>query len=89
MTTTYVSNRNETVRTEAGMFYLCQRNAGFETNDGRFVVQHLADLYWSAIGTLRQRRGPGRVLGTFDTYEQALAAIDAAGPLPLNDRAVV
>lgn len=52
------------------------------------MVHQYADLYWSSIGTLRQRRA-GRFLGVFDTEAEAHAAIAAAKVQPVDDKMVL
>lgn len=83
----YVSNHEQSVTTEIGEFLIRQRNVGYADNDGRWIVSQLPELYWSGIGTLRQRR-PGKFLGVFDTREEADAAINAATLQPIEDKAV-
>lgn len=80
-------NNDQTVETEAGTFYAEQRNAGFEPNDGKWVVTQLPDLYWTGYGTLRRSR-PGKSLGVFDSPAEAVAAIEAAEPQPVDDIAL-
>lgn len=81
-------NRDETVTTSVGQFSLIQRNSGYADNDGRWLVHQYADLYWSPIGTLRQRRA-GRFLGVFDTETEAREATAAAEAVPLDDKMVL
>jgi hypothetical protein len=80
-------NNDQTVKTDAGEFYAEQRNAGFEPNDGAWVVTQLPELYWSGAGVLRQRR-PEKFLGVFATPELAVAAIEGAELQPIEDRMV-
>jgi len=80
-------NNDQTVKTEAGEFMAVQRNQGYATNDGHWVVTQLPELYWSGIGVLRQRR-PSSFLGAFATPELAAAAIESATLQPVADRMV-
>jgi hypothetical protein len=85
---TYHSNNEETITTDAGQFMIGQRNAGYADNDGAWVVTQLKELYWSNIGTLRQRRD-GQFIGVFATRTDADAAIAAATLQPVNDKMVL
>lgn len=77
----YKSNNLQTVVTEVGEFSVEQRNAGFASNDGRWSVHQYADLYWSSIGILTERR-PSKFLGVFDTIADVIVAIEAAKVQP-------
>lgn len=85
ITETVRFNNDQTVTTDAGDFMVVQRNSGYADNDGRWVVSQLAELYWGAAGVLRQRRA-GRFLGVYDTTDAAVAAIEAAEPMPIADK---
>jgi len=80
-------NHDQTIRTEAGEFMAVQRNSGYADNDGAWVITQLPELYWSHIGTLRQRR-PGAFVGVFATIEEAEAAIRSARLQPEQDENV-
>lgn len=82
--TSYVSNHLHTITTPAGQFVVEQRNVGFASNDGKWVVSLLPELYWSHIGTLRKRR-EGRFLGAFTGRATANAAIATTGLPPAID----
>lgn len=82
--TEYRGNNERSIVTTAAEFLLRQRNVGYADNDGRWLVDQLPELYWSAGGVLRRRR-PGAFLGVFDTEDAALAAIEAAGEQPERD----
>jgi hypothetical protein len=84
---TYRFNNDQTVETEVGTFYVEQRNAGFEPNDGKWIVTQLPELYWTTHGTLHRRR-PGKPLGAFATTTEAAAAIEAAELQPVDDIAL-
>lgn len=84
----YVSNNKQSIEADGLKFLVEQRNVGFADNDGRWVVVQLAELYWSGIGVLRQRR-PGAFLGVFDDMEAVLAAVAAAAPRPERDEMVM
>lgn len=85
---TYVDNYAQSVKTDVAEFLVTQRNIGFADNDGRWIVSQLPEHYWSATGSLRQRR-PGKFLGAFDTREGAQNAIDTAEPQPIDDKMVL
>jgi hypothetical protein len=80
-------NNDQTVETEAGEFYVWQRNEGFEPNDGQWIVTQLPELYWTTYGTLRRRR-PAKRLGLFPGIAGAVAAIEAAEQQPVEDVAL-
>jgi hypothetical protein len=80
-------NHDQTIHAVAGEFMVCQRNEGYAENDGQWTVHLLPELYWSAIGTLRQRRA-GRFVGVFPTIDDAQAAIAAADAEPVADKMV-
>jgi hypothetical protein len=84
----YVSNHKASITADGGTFLIEQRNVGFADNDGRWIVSQLAELYWSNIGTMRQRR-PGAFLGVFDDMDAVNAAIAAAAPQPERDEMVM
>jgi hypothetical protein len=84
---TYRFNNDQTVETEVGTFYVEQRNAGFEPNDGAWIVTQLPELYWTTYGTLRRRR-PVKRLGVFADIADAVEAIEAAEPQPVDDVAL-
>lgn len=81
-------NNTETITTPAGRFMVEQRNAGFVVNDGQWIVFQLPDLYWHTSGALHSRR-PGSFLGVFADHTDALAAVNAAEALPVDDDLVV
>ena len=83
----YVSNNKQGIEANGLKFLVEQRNVGFADNDGRWIVNQLAELYWSNIGTLRQRR-PGAFLGVFDDMDAVRAVIAAAAPQPECDEMV-
>lgn len=85
---TYVSNHKASIQANGCTFLIEQRNVGFADNDGRWIVSQLAELYWSNIGTMRQRR-PGAFLGVFEDMDAVNAAIAAAAPLPERDEMVM
>lgn len=85
ITNTVRINNDQTVKTSVGEFMVVQRNEGYADNDGHWTVTQLAELYWSPIGVLRQRRS-GLFLGVFDTPADAMAAIEAAMPQPISDK---
>lgn len=80
-------NNDQTIETETGTFYVEQRNAGFEPNDGKWIVTQLPELYWTTYGTLHRRRS-GKSLGIFVDPAEAAAAIEAAAPQPIEDVAL-
>jgi hypothetical protein len=84
----YVSNNKQSIQVNGLTFLVEQRNVGFADNDGRWVVVQLAELYWSNIGVLRQRR-PGAFLGVFDDMDAVREAIAAAAPQPERDEMVM
>jgi hypothetical protein len=81
-------NKDQTIKTEAGEFYICQRNEGFALNDGQWVVTQLPELYWGAAGVLRQRRSE-KFLGIFLTPVDVVEAIEAAELQPIEDKMVL
>ncbi len=83
----YVPSTVETIKTDVASFLIEQRNVGFADNDGRWIVQQLSELYWSGIGTLRQKRA-GAFLGVYDTRESAVAACHKASAQPVQDEMV-
>jgi len=85
---TYVSNNKASIEANGLKFLIEQRNVGFANNDGRWIVSQLAELYWSPIGVMRQRR-PGAFLGVFDSLEAVHAAVSAATPQPERDEMVM
>jgi hypothetical protein len=85
ITETVRINNDQTIKTSVGEFMVVQRNAGYADNDGHWTVTQLAELYWSPIGVLRQRR-PGLFLGVFDTPAAAMASIEDAVPQPIDDK---
>lgn len=80
-------NKDQTVKTDAGEFMIVQRNEGFDRNDHQWVVTQLAELYWSNIGVLRQRR-PEKFLGVFPSLVDMVEAIEAAELQPIKDKMV-
>lgn len=76
ITETFRTNNLQSITTEVGTFQVEQRLIGFADNDGRWLVQQDADLYWRG-GTLTERR-PGKLLGIFSTVVEAEAAIRSA-----------
>ena len=84
----YVDNHKASIEANGLKFLIEQRNIGFADNDGRWNVVQLAELYWSGIGVLRQRR-PGAFLGVFDDMDAVHAAIAAAAPQPERDEMVM
>lgn len=83
----YVPSTVETIKTDVASFMIEQRNVGFADNDGRWIAEQLAELYWSGIGVLRQKRA-GTFLGVYDTRESAVAACHAALAQPVQDEMV-
>jgi hypothetical protein len=72
-------NKDQTVKTDAGEFYVCQRNEGFVNNDGRWLVKLLPNFEWSPGGAYIETR-PGRDLGNFLTPVDVIEAIESAAP---------
>jgi hypothetical protein len=72
-------NTNPAVSALRPSYVIDQRLVGYADNDGRFVAQRIRPTFWSSIGTL-QGVGVSRVLGVFDTREEAdqAAAADLA-----------
>lgn len=87
ITENYRFNNDQTVETEVGTFYVEQRNAGFEPNDGKWLVTQLPELYWTTCGTLHRRR-PGKPLGVFADTAGAAEAINVAEQQPVEDVAL-
>ena len=85
---TYISNNKASIEANGLKFLIEQRNVGFVNNDGRWIVSQLAELYWSNIGVMRQRR-PGAFLGVFDDMDAVRAVIAAAAPQPERDEMVM
>lgn len=81
-------NNDQTIKTEAGKFYVNQRLSGYAENDGKWVVEQLQELYWSPIGVLRRKRR-GAFVGVFDTIKDAEDAIKSATLQPINDEMVL
>lgn len=75
-----------TTKTPLPTYPIEQRLAGYADNDGRFVAQRVRPLYWTPWGTLHAV-GVSRVLGVFDTREEAEAAAahDLAEVWPTED----
>lgn len=84
----YIDNHKHSVTVNGLTFLVEQRNIGFADNDGRWIVSQLAELYWSSIGVMRQRR-PGAFLGVFDDMDAVNAAIATASPRPVDDQMVM
>lgn len=84
----YIDNFKKSITVNGLTFLIEQRNIGFANNDGKWIVSQLAELYWSNIGVMRQRR-PGAFLGAFDDMDAVNVAIADAAPLPVDDQMVM
>lgn len=84
----YIDNFKKSITANGLTFLIEQRNIGFADNDGRWIVSQLAELYWSPIGVMRQRR-PGAFLGVFDDMDAVNAVIADAAPMPVADQMVM
>ena len=84
----YIDNFKKSITANGLTFLIEQRNIGFADNDGRWIVSQLAELYWSPIGVMRQRR-PGAFLGVFDDMEAVNTVIANAAPMPVTDQMVM
>jgi len=82
------SNNERTETATAGQFMLTQRNVGFDSNDGQWVVTLLSENYWSPIGTLRRRRR-GALIGIFATESAAMDAVRSTTLPPVTDEMVL
>jgi hypothetical protein len=67
-----ISNHEASFMIDGIEFLVSQRNVGFASNDGRWIVRQCADLHYDLqrAGGL-YRRHHGQYLGDHATYEQA------------------
>lgn len=81
----YITNNNATFSTEIGRFMIEQRNVGYSTNDGRWLLTLLPEHSFGANGRMVQRR-PGQFLGGYDSLTLAVEAMYAFStpPAPAN-----
>lgn len=86
--TGFGGNHRHSFTTGAAEFMLEQRNAGFDPNDGRWILNQLPELYWSRAGALYRRRA-GRFVGVFEDSDAARDAAAAAGLMPVVEEMVL
>ena len=77
----YITNNNVTLSTEIGRFMIEQRNVGYSTNDGRWLLTLLPEHSFGTNGRMIQRR-PGQFLGGYDSLTAAVGAMHAFSAPP-------